>query len=653
MKKYLKWLRNISISVFTLVIFIMGTNIYASNNEYYIESYDIKMDVNEDNTFDITETIIANFNVDKHGIFRILPLKNRVERVDGTTSENIARISNIKVNEKYTTSKEEGNKVIKIGDKNVTLTGRKEYVISYRYNIGKDPLENKDELYFNLIGTEWDTSIDNVTFTINMPKDFDSSKLGFSVGYSDSTNSDGIEYQVNGNVITGRYTKTLDAWEGLTVRLELPEEYFKGESLNLDWSLILAFVFPVVFVIIIAVMWVKKGKDDVVVETVEFYPPEGYNSAEIDFLYKGKTSNEGIISLLIELANEGYIKIIEEIKEGKRYATFRIVKLKAYDGEDANKRIFFDGLFEKRTLDIERFKKISFKDIAKINEEEYTIKTDLEEVTEEDLTDSFYVTINKISEKIASKENKLAIFEKGMTSRIVLGIFMVLFTFIYTTWVVASGRTDDDAFPMLIIVPLFFGIMNWAIASAKSIFAWVIMLGFDVAGIISVGQILVPIFIENWILLAVYIITVICCIVIAIFTKLMPKRTKFGIEMLGKIRGFKNFLEVARKEELETLVEKNSEYFYDILPYTYALGVSDKWIEKFETIAIKPATWCEGTSMTNGFDMKGFSKFMDNTMSAAQSSMSSRPSSDGGSGGGSSGGGSSGGGSGGGGGGSW
>ena len=35
-------------------------------------------------------------------------------------------------------------------------------------------------------------------------------------------------------------------------------------------------------------MWIKFGKDERVIETVEFYPPKGFNSAEIGFLYKGK-----------------------------------------------------------------------------------------------------------------------------------------------------------------------------------------------------------------------------------------------------------------------------------------------------------------------------------------------------------------------------
>ena len=39
------------------------------------------------------------------------------------------------------------------------------------------------------------------------------------------------------------------------------------------------------------------------------------------------------------------------------------------------------------------------------------------------------------------------------------------------------------------------------------------------------------------------------------------------------------------------LVNENSTYFYDILPYTYVLGVSNKWIKKFESINVNPPTW--------------------------------------------------------------
>jgi uncharacterized membrane protein len=130
------------------------------------------------------------------------------------------------------------------------------------------------------------------------------------------------------------------------------------------------------------------------------------------------------------------------------------------------------------------------------------------------------------------------------------------------------------------------------------------------------------------------------------FAAYMPKRTKYGNEMLGKIKGFRHFLEVAEKPQLEQLVMTDPEYFYNILPYTYVLDVSDKWIKKFESISFSSPDWYEGR---DAFNVVAFGTFMSSTMTSATSAMSSSPSSSGGS----SGGGSSGGGSGGGGGGSW
>ena len=86
-------------------------------------------------------------------------------------------------------------------------------------------------------------------------------------------------------------------------------------------------------------------------------------------------------------------------------------------------------------------------------------------------------------------------------------------------------------------------------------------------------------------------------------------------------------------------------HFYNILPYTYALGVSSKWMEKFEDIAIEAPNWYYGYTV---FSMHTFNTFMNTTYSSISEAMSSSPSSSG-----SSGGGFSGGGSGGGGGGSW
>src|SRR5690625_5061342 len=119
-----------------MVLFIMPNPSLAvtSNREYTIQSYDINMTVNEDNTFYITENIIAYFNVSKHGIYRKIPLRNSIVRTDGTTSSNRAKITDIEVSEKYTTYNQNGYKVIQIGDANQTFTGEHSYTITYKYD---------------------------------------------------------------------------------------------------------------------------------------------------------------------------------------------------------------------------------------------------------------------------------------------------------------------------------------------------------------------------------------------------------------------------------------------------------------------------------------------------------------------------------------
>ena len=239
MKKEIKMI--FSLIIMVIAVFALNTattyatSTYSSSlseygyKDYVIDEYDIQINVNENNTFDITEKITVDFNTRKHGIFRKLPLSNTVKRLNGTTNKNNVKITDVKVlGDNFDTYKESGNYVIKIGSASRTLIGKKEYIIKYHYNIGKDPSDDFDELYYNIIGNEWDTVIGNITFTINMPKEFDATKLGFSSGKYGRTDNDKIEYEVNGSTITGKYNGILKAGEGITVRLEMEEGYFTG-----------------------------------------------------------------------------------------------------------------------------------------------------------------------------------------------------------------------------------------------------------------------------------------------------------------------------------------------------------------------------------------------------------------------------------------
>lgn len=613
-------------------------NTAYSSYDYVIDKYNVDIIVNENNTFDVIESITAYFNVTKHGIYRKIPLKNSLTRTDGSTSSNRVLVSNIKVNNVFTTSKNFEYYTVKIGSANTTTTGEHIYIIKYNYNIGKDPLKNIDELYFNIIGDNWDTVIGNITFNITMPKEFDATKLGFSSGIKGSINSDNVNFNVNGLKISGSYNGILNAEEALTVRCELPNNYFVGAGFPIGITDYIMFGVPLISLLIIILLWYKFGRDEQVIETVEFYPPVGFNSLEVGLLYKGRVEQKDVLSLIIYLANKGYIKIVESDKYSLvgKYKDFKIVKLKEYDGNNINEKLFLEGLFTK-VIDKYAFMMGQNAEVKKVNES-----------TKDTLRNNFYKTIDKILFNINSKENVSKILEEKATKSnffvylmIIISSFAITIPVLYTnenfgilTWFTGA---------LIPIIGLLMTTRN-LFDDTTTIFIKTIKLScFLLLVIMPLIMLIIPSFRQDNTYLIAYVFGFVCIIIMVIFSNIVPKRTPYGKEMLGKIKGFKNFLETAEKDKLESIVAQNPSYFYDILPFTYILGVSDKWIKKFKVIATQSPSWYDSTTP---FTVTTFGLFMNSAMTNLTYSAASPGS-------GTTGGGSSGGGSGGGGGGSW
>lgn len=572
MKKFIRFLSIIFALMLTVVSSVPAfADDNASYVPYFFTAYNVDINVNEDNSFDITEHISAYFNEQRHGIYRTIPTRNQVKRTDGTSHSVKAKIKNVKVSENCDVSIENGNYVLQIGDADTYVEGEHDYTVKYTYMLGEDQNNGFDELYYNIIGDGWDTYIQNVTFKITMPKEFDKSKLGFSIGNYGTVGTYDINYDVNDNIITGSVARTLQPNEAVTVRLELEDGYFYFNKTLYNFKLALLVAVPALLFIIVIILWSKFGKDKKAVQTVEFYPPNGMSSADIAFWQSGLiANNEKLTPLLIELANDGYVQIEEVETKSKKKSEFAITKLKdKYDGNDRAKEIFFNGLFKNGTRS---------------------------KIYKSDLEDDFYLTLNIIRELYNKPEKRHKVFEaKSLYMRILawglcaLSVFAVLFNF--------SNLFDSSLKYILTLVGI------------------------------------------------------IICIVSFVFSFFIRKRTDEAIDILGKINGFKNFLETAEKDKLEALVDDDPAYFYNILPYAYVLGVSDKWMKKFESIAVEPPQWYYGYYPYNYIV---FSHFMRNTMNSASNAMISMPVQSGSGGSFSSGGGGfAGGGAGGGGGGSW
>jgi uncharacterized membrane protein len=141
----------------------------------------------------------------------------------------------------------------------------------------------------------------------------------------------------------------------------------------------------------------------------------------------------------------------------------------------------------------------------------------------------------------------------------------------------------------------------------------------------------------------------------------MKAPTQDGAKLLDRIDGFRWYLGVAEKQELDSRYrpEDNPEQFSALLPYAFALDVEQAWAKRFaeslstEQLAKAQPTWYHSSAAFNASSLTSFTGGLTSGLSSSISSASTPPGSRSGGGGGGGGGGSSGGGGGGGGGGGW
>ena len=142
---------------------------------------------------------------------------------------------------------------------------------------------------------------------------------------------------------------------------------------------------------------------------------------------------------------------------------------------------------------------------------------------------------------------------------------------------------------------------------------------------------------------------VVAFLTMAFFAVIMKRPTLRGRKLLDEMLGFKEFLEIAEKDELNLRnpPAKTPQLFEALLPFALALGVDQQWSERFASVlasirgpdggAYRPS-WYNGSWNSNNLG-RTTSKLSSSLNSAISSSVSPPGSSSGGGGGGSSGGG--------------
>lgn len=603
---------------------------------YTTKVFDVDVKVNKDYSYDFTETIKVDFRYAKHGIIRKIPIASNYKIKDISVEGGDVKVTK----DNYVN--------IRIGSAHSYVTGEKTYVIKYKiYNYIQSNQENN--VYVDVLPSEWETSIASSTIKVSLPSDFKYTEMkGYAGSYGSSTEDNSKwTYDKANNTLSYEDT-AISSNSGVTLMVKTPNGYWVGAP-SKAWSSVANAAVLVICLILLIYIKVTRKKDADIVAPIMFNPPEGITPAELGYLADGAIDKKDITSLYLYLASKGYIQIIEGEKK-----KITIKALQAPSDEPAFVKKMYNAIFDKKSAPAVG-SMISIKESGKSIGESYdTIKSQLKDrytgdkaivSTASDAKGIFATFIAAIGYMLsiafsAYRAGSIDVLFGSEYSGImaVFGIIIVLGVWA-SIWLLIIRKLNDAFFyrKSLGTGSLTFRVIIWLLIYFVYMSTLINALYFAGKG---EGE------------MYLLIILVVYTVAMPFLLSNIQSRTEYNRKVYGEILGFKEFIETAELDRINELVESEPSYFYDILPYAYVLGLTDKWIHKFNTIKIPEHAGFSSYNATT-FDYMRMNMIMNSIQHSTYSGIAAAHADSGGGIGGFGGGGFSGGGSGGGGGGSW
>jgi uncharacterized membrane protein YgcG len=349
----------------------------AQGSTERITGYDAQVTVRHDGSILVDEQITYDFGADqRHGIFRVIPVRfrynggyDRIYPVDvrSVWSDNPAG--------QYSVDSTGSSVSIRIGNPDRTVTGAHRYMITYVVRGSLNAFADHDELYWNVVGNQWQVPIDRATVRVSAPAAV--TRVACFAGPAGSTGA--CQHAAIADGVASFGQSGLGPGEGLTVVAALPKGVVAspGPILQERWSLQRAFALTplsagasgglLAIVLVLGAVVLARGRDhryatasagaragrpvragDGVPPSgrgrsqppVESAPPEDVRPGQAGTLLDGVANPRDVTGTIVDLAVRGYLRIEAA---GKR--DWRLVRLEKTGGLLDYEQILLDGLF--------------------------------------------------------------------------------------------------------------------------------------------------------------------------------------------------------------------------------------------------------------------------------------------------------------------
>ncbi len=616
--------------------------------EERILSYHSDIEISADSSMQVTETIRVRSEQKeiKRGIYRDFPTdyKDRFGNRYRVGFEMIEATRDGHSEPWH--SESEGNGVrVYLGDKNVSLeSGDYSYAITYRTNRQLGFFDDHDELYWNVTGNHWSFPIEKVTVQVTLPEGLRAEQLK-PEAYTGQLGATGQDYRTSvdyDGTVRFATTRAFNKGEGLTIVVSWPKGYVheptRREEVNYllrdNQSWVILLIGLSVLMVYYLLAWVMVGRDPqggVIITRYE--PPSGLSPGTARFVVRMGYDHNTFAAALVNLAVKGLIEIREV---GDEYTLVRT----SHPSENlaAGEKAILKHLFRDLngvTITLERSKHATISKALKAHE-------------------------------AALRSNSEALYFMRNRSWLTPGI--IISVLIFAGVIYGLPNNELKMAGLFLSVWLTFWTLGVFSLGKKVWFAWrSVNSPLDTVGALFITLFATPFFCAEVVVIGLLgsqvSVTIPAILLSAIginllFHHLLKAPTRTGRRLLDELEGFRQFLDVAEREEMNfrNPPEKTPELFERFLPYALALGVGQQWMERFAGLFLRleereeqyRPVWYHGHNW-NVHDLGGFTNSLGGSLGSALGTSSAAPGSSSGSGGG----GSSGGGGGGGGGGGW
>jgi len=620
-------------------LFLLIAPVPAGADERILR-YVSDVQVRKDSSLAVTETINIRAEHDRinHGIYRDFPTRYRGPHGSFVHAGFKFQGATLDGQPVPASTSAIGNGVrIKVGDADKTVEiGDHQYVLRYATTRQIGHFNGYDEVYWNATGNGWIFSIDEAIARITFPEPVRLGQRAVYTGPQGSTASSAEVIDEKPGEISFRTTQPLGPNEGLTIAVAFPKGVVAQSSNAFgDWfsdygpyfvgvsGLLGLFAFYYV-------AWTRAGRNPRAGTVVPiFTPPDDLSPAGMRYAMKMAADNRAFAAALVDMGVRGHVRLVEE------------------DG----------GWLSGKKTRIERLTSD-----APLPEEEQSALAQLARKGESVLMvqsnhDRFGMAKNSLGEVLKIQ------YEGKLFKRNIGWAIAGLMLFAAALWLSAAAvvlAIDGSAVWQIGVVlgGLALSAILWLAfhdsAVGKCLLSLISLLAIVVA--FALGM---PIIAEalnsGWVLPLLFPIIALPLVVSAFWWIAAP--TPEGRKVLDHVAGFKQYLSITERERLDRMTPPadTPELFERYLPYAIAVGVENRWAERFAAVLAAAAAqgrqgfgWYSGSS-SPWSNPGGFVSDVGTSLASTISSASTAPGSSSGSGGG----GSSGGGGGGGGGGGW